>query len=264
MVKSGVARWLGFVLVAVSTVFPLTLLAVMSFSREWFYPELVPSEWTAANWSLLVTGRTVLSSALFTSVALAASAGFIAAMIGLPAGREIAALTGWPRRSAVALVFLPVALPPLAVAVGLDYSLLLGGLGGSFTGVLLAHVVPALGYTTLFFIGIFAVFDRRVEEEARSLGASPREVLWKVTIPILRRPLLEAFALAFLVSWAQVPLTLLIGQGIVRTLPLELMAYVGAGQDHLAATVGLVLAIPPLILLGAVGFASRKIPVVIA
>ena len=78
MAKSGVARWLGFVLVAVSTVFPLTLLAVMSFSREWFYPELVPSEWTAANWSLLVTGRTVLSSALFTSVALAASAGFIA------------------------------------------------------------------------------------------------------------------------------------------------------------------------------------------
>ena len=89
-------------------------------------------------------------------------------------------------------------------------------------------------------------------------------MLRRVTLPLLRRPLVEAFALGFLVSWAQVPLTLLIGQGLVNTLPLELMSYVNAGQDHLAATAGLVLTIPPLALLVVAGLAVRRLRVVIA
>ena len=67
MVKSGVARWLGFVLVAVSTVFPLTLLAVMSFSREWFYPALAASA-TLVNSALLKTVRPVTRSDQFAAV----------------------------------------------------------------------------------------------------------------------------------------------------------------------------------------------------
>ena len=249
---------------AIGALLPLALLVALSVSVEWFYPTLLPGRWSSANWDFLGRGSEVIFSSLWTSVALALCAGVVSSIAGLFAGREIARLDGWRRRIAVALAFLPVAVPPLALSIGLQYSLLRAGLGGRFVGVLVAHIVPALGYTTLFFVGIFAVFDWRVEQEARSLGANPFDVLRRVTLPLLRRPLVEAFALGFLVSWAQVPLTLLIGQGLVNTLPLELMSYVSAGQDHLAATAGVILTIPPLALLIVAGLAVRRLRVVIA
>lgn len=248
---------------AVSAVIPAAFLIALSVSEEWFYPSLLPRRWSIDRWALAVRTGEVLAGSLWTSTALALGAGLTSAVAGLAAGRAISRLRGWRRRVAVSLAFLPVAVPPLALAVGLQYSMLRIGLGGSFAGVMFAHFVPALGYATLFFIGIFAVYDMRAEDEARSLGANQRDVLKRVTLPLLRRPLIEAFALGFLVSWAQVPLTLLIGQGLVITLPVELLSYVSAGQDHLAATAGLILTIPPLVLLAVTGIAVRRLSVVV-
>lgn len=255
--------WLA-VVVAAASLLPLAFLVGLSVSAEWFYPGLLPRRWTGENWNFLRGESAAIARALWMSVALASGTGCITAIAGLVAGREVARLDGWRRRFAVALAFLPVAVPPLALSIGLQYSVLRAGFGGRFGGVLFAHIVPALGYTTLFFIGIFAVFDWKVEDEARSLGARPGDVLMRVTLPLLRRPLVEAFALGFLVSWAQVPLTLLIGQGLVSTLPLELMSYVSAGQDHLAATAGLILTIPPLALLAVTGLAVRRLRVAVS
>ncbi len=264
MNRAGPLSRLGLTAVlAIGALLPLAFLFVLSISAEWFYPGLTPGRWTGANWDFLRHGGNGLFSSLRMSVLLALATGAVSSIGGLLSGREIARLDGSARRFAVGCAFLPVAVPPLALSIGLQYSLLRLDLGGRFAGVLFAHVVPALGYTTLFFIGIFAVFDWRVENEARSLGARPRDVLTRVTIPLLRRPLVEAFTLGFLVSWAQVPLTLLVGQGLVRTLPLELMSYVSAGQDHLAATAGLMLTVPPLALLVMMGLAVRRLNVAI-
>ncbi len=262
-VSRGLVRGTVVAVLAVSAAVPAALLITLSVSEEWFYPSLLPRRWSIVNWAVASRAGEALASSLWTSTALALGAGLASAVAGFVAGRMIARLRGWRRRIAVFLAFLPVAIPPLALAIGLQFSMLRVGLGGSFAGVLFAHFVPALGYTTLFFIGIFAVYDVRPEDEARSLGASPADVLRLVTLPLLRRPLIEAFALGFLVSWAQVPLTLLVGQGLIATLPLELLSYVSAGQDHLAATAGLILTIPPLVLLLMMGLAVRRLRVVI-
>ena len=171
-------------------------------------------------------------------------------------------MTGWRRYAGAGAAFLPVAVPPIALAVGLQVSFLHLGLGGSFAGVLLAHAVPAAGYASLFFIGIFTGFDGRLEEDARSLGATPRQVWRRVTLPLLRRPIAESFLLAFLVSWAQVPLTLVVGQGRVETLPVEVLTYLGAGQDALGAAGALLLLLPPLFGIGVVALAVRRAGVV--
>jgi putative spermidine/putrescine transport system permease protein len=152
----------------------------------------------------------------------------------------------------------------LALAVGLHATLLSLGLGGRDVGVLVAHLVPATGYTTLYFMGVFDALDPRLDRTARMLGAAPLQRLGWVTLPLVRRPLAEAFALGFLISWAQVPLTLLVGQGRVRTLTVEVLALVQAGQDPRAAAGALLLVLPPLAVLGVVALGVRAARVVVA
>lgn len=242
----------------VSALLPFGVLLVASVGRAWFFPAVLPTSFGWESWRDVLAPDARLATAAATSLVLALGVGLLALLIAVPVGRALARLAGWPRHLAAALVFLPVAVPPIALATGLQVSLLRLGLGGTLAGVLLAHAVPAAGYATLYALGVFTAYDPRLDEQARTLGATPLQVLRRVTLPVLRRPLLEIFLLAGLVSWAQVPLTLTIGGGAVRTLPVEVLAYVRAGQDRWAATGALLLVLPALAALGPMVVGARR------
>lgn len=239
------------------TVLPFALLILLSLGRGWFFPATLPAEWSLDAWAS-VTGGGRLGAALRTSTLLAGPVGVIAVLIGWPVGRALASAGPRARVAGAALAFLPVAAPPIALATGLHWSFLRIGLGGTPGGVLLAHVVPAAGYAALFMLGVFTTWDTRAEDAARTLGASPWRVRLDITLPLLRGALAEAWLLGFLVSWAQLPLTLLIGGGSVATLPLEILSLMQAGQDGPAAAGTLLLALPPLLAIAAVRPGARR------
>lgn len=243
-----VLRPLITVVFVVQVALPLALLVILSLGRDWFFPALLPAGIDGGAWRGNITGGRLLEAAV-TSTLLGAACGVVATAVAVPAGRALARLRGPWLHVATAAAFLPIAAPPVAVATGLHVLLLRTGLGGSFGGVLLAHLVPATGYLTLYFLGVFAVWNSSIEEEARSLGASRPQTTWHVTLPLLLPALATAAILGFLISWAQVPLTLMIGAGTVLTLPVEVFAYAESGQDRYAAAGALLLTVPPLLLL---------------
>lgn len=254
-------RWLRPILLVAlgcSAVAPLAMLLLRSLGRAWFYPALWPTTMTVDSWLGVWQNGGRMAAAFGTSLGLAIATGALGAAFGWPIGRMLAGLRGWHRHVGAGAAFLPVAAPPIALATGLHLSILSLGLAGTAVGVLISHLVPAVGYVGLYFFGVFTVFDHRVHDEARTLGAAPRQVLWRVTLPMMRRQLADAFLLGFLVSWAQVALTLIVGGGRVRTLPIEVFAYLQAGQDRFASTGALLLVIPPLLALGAIHLAVAR------
>lgn len=254
------ARGGAVALVALLSLLPFALLVVWSLAESWRFPVLWPDALGLDAWRGVAGGGATLR-ALGRSALLAAGVGVLGTAIALPAGRVLARLRGWRRHAAAAAAFLPVAAPPIALATGLQLALLRAGVGGTATGVLVAHLVPAAGYLALFWLGVLDAPDApfgRAEDDARTLGASPRQTWTRVVLPMLRVPLVESFALGFLVSWSQFALTLVIGGGAVRTLPLEVFAYVGAGQDRLAAAGALLLGVPPVLALAAARLAAGR------
>ncbi len=83
------------------------------------------------------------------------------------------------------------------------------------------------------------------------LGAGPVRALVHVTLPTVRPALAVAAFFAFLISWSEYVLTLLIGGGVVKTLPLLLFAYARGTDLTQAAAVALLLVLPPLVLVAA-------------
>ena len=253
--QSRLARGLLLALLLVSALAPLLLLVLWSASERWLYPAALPTAFRLGGWQAL-DGTTWL--ALRTSAVLAILTGVVGCALALPLGRALSRLRGWRRHVGAASAFLPVMAPPLALGTGLQVVLLSLGLGGTASGVFLAHLVPAVGYLALFFLGTFTLFDARVEAEARTLGATPWQTWRFVLLPMLRAPIAEAVALGFLVSWSQFALTLVVGGGAVRALPLEVLAFVRAGQDRAAAIGALLLVVPPMLGLAALRWAARR------
>ena len=257
MPRAALVRSLSFVALLLFATAPLLLLIVTSLARGWFYPAVVPEAADTGAWRELFTDPS-RRDALVNSLTLAVCTAITATMLALPLGRSAACSTRGVRRAVALLAFAAVALPPVALGIGLQLTVLTLGLGGTLFGVFLAHLIPALGYLTLVFLGVFTRWDRRLEESAATLGAGSGERWRRVLLPLLRRPIADALALGFLVSWAQVALTLLVGGGAVRTLPLDVLAMLQAGQDQRAAVGALALAIPALLVLAATRSAARN------
>jgi len=245
-------RWLRpalALLLGVQFILPLVLLALTSVSRGWFFPALLPSRFDPSAWTQVLPGGGRLGRAGVASLGLAGGTAVLATAVGFVAGRALAGVRGWRLHLATGAAFLPVAVPPVALATGVHVLLLRAGLAGSTAGVLVAHLIPAAGYLTLYFLGVFAVWDRRAEDEARTIGATRIQMVRHVLLPMMRPALATSLVLGFLISWAQVPLTLVIGAGAVVTLPMEVFAYARAGQDAHAAAGALLLMVPPLLLM---------------
>jgi putative spermidine/putrescine transport system permease protein len=74
-------------------------------------------------------------------------------------------------------------------------------------------------------------------------------VFVRITLPAVAPGLAVAALFAFLISWGEYILTLLVGGGSVKTLPLLLYAYLGSTDTPVAAALGLALVLPPVLLL---------------
>ncbi len=234
---------------------PVLTLVLYAFSTRWFFPQLLPAEWTAEP-LLRQLGSPQTQEALGASLLTAGVTTALALLLGLPAARSLGLRRFRGRTLVLLVLFLPNVVPPLAIGMGLNVLFLQLGLAGGSAGVVLVHLVPVLPYAIFALLGVFARYDEGYELQARTLGASPVRVWLKVTLPLLGPGIAVAALFAFLVSWSQYVLTLLIGGGRVITLPVLLFAAVSGGNPTSIAGLALLFAAPPLL---AIALAARTL-----
>ena len=149
----------------------------------------------------------------------------------------------------VELVLLaPVIVPAIAVSMGIQVMFIRYGLADTIPGVVLVHLIPTIPYVVLVMGAVFANYDTSYEEQARVLGANPLRVFMHVTFPAVLPGLVVAAFFAFLISWSEYLMTLIIGGGIVITLPILLFQFVGS-DPSIAAALSLFFIAPAIVLM---------------
>ncbi|MCU0229583.1 MAG: ABC transporter permease subunit [Bryobacterales bacterium] len=249
----AISRVSAFILIAGLALLPLATLAVQSVGRLWLWPALLPAAWSARAWEEALRPSSGVLTALGNSLGIALLVTVASVALALPAARSLAFTPFRGKAAFFFLLFLPILAPPLASAMGLHLVFLRLGLAGSWLGVALVHLIPAIPYATLLLTGSFSRLETDLEAQARTLGADRWNLLWRVTLPLLAPGIAVAASFAFLISWSQYILTLLIGSGQVLTLPLALVAAQRSGDQALAAAVCLLFLAPTGLLFLLVG-----------
>lgn len=241
-------RTIGPALLALGLLLPLAPLLLWAVSGKWRYPALLPPAFSARGGAFVLDPAVL--DALVTSAAIACSVAVLAATLGFTAGRALGLYSFRGKRLVQFLLLAPAIVPTITVTLGIQIWFIRYGLADTAAGVVLVHLVPTVPYVSLVMAAAFANLDPGLEEQARALGAGPVRRLLLVTLPAVRPGLVVAAFLAFLISWSEYILTLLVGGGAVRTLPLLLFAAIGATDYTAAAALSLVIALPPLVLVG--------------
>lgn len=225
--------------------------------------------WTFSNFVEVLRERSVMEATL-SSIWLSLLTVFFCALVGVPLAFLFERYDFPGRRAFSVLASLPLVLPPL---VGTVAFIFLCGESG-----ILSRAVQHLfglrdapwslrGWAALLLFHTYTMYPffyvltgaglRRIDaglgEAARSLGARPLRVLFRVLLPQLTPSLLAAALLTFMTSMASFSAPLFFG-GSVRVLTLEIFNARQRGDVRLALTETVLLAV---ISLGALVFFQR-------
>lgn len=201
----------------------------------------------AVSWLVvgLVQGGTffVQWDEVFNSVTVAAASALITVVAALP----IAFLTVRYRSRLGTLVekaaYLGYALPGLVVALSLVFfGARFGGpfyqtIGMLLVAYLVLFLPQALGAVKAALLQV----SPNVENVARSLGYGPLQVIWKVTLPLIRPGVVSALALVFLTAMKELPAALLLGPIGFRTLATSVWSSVSEAMYARGAVSALLL-----------------------
>ena len=228
---------------------PFLPLLIWSFAQGWYFPQLLPEQWTVAHWQAIFTASTKVGEGFVQSLVIASLATTLALGVGLPAGRALG-LMDFPGKGAIKLfLLLPIIVSPLATLMGIQFVLIRLGLSGTLLGVVLVHLLPTIPYMTLVLSSVYANFDVGYEVQARTLGASPMQVLSQVTLPLIAPGVVVGALFAFLISWNEFLLTFFVGSGRVLTLPMVLFTSLQGGNTGLTAAIAITSILPALVFL---------------
>jgi putative spermidine/putrescine transport system permease protein len=136
-----------------------------------------------------------------------------------------------PGRAFLTAFFMsPLMLPAILTGLALFQSYLLSGIGRPVWGLIMAHTL----------IAVLHNFDRRIEEAASVLGASPARVFFEVTLPLIQPGVFAGGVFAFIVSFDQFPVSLFLVVPKGETLPVVLFNYMKFDLDGAIAAASMV------------------------
>ena len=222
------ADWTGIGLAIVLTlviIFPLVVVALWAFTNVWRYPSILPQEFGLRYWTQTLSRPDVWQS-ITTSVSLACSVTVISAIICLPAAFAFARLQ-FPFRSILFFSFIAgQAFPKFGLLVAIAGIFLGLNLIGNFWGVVLIQLVGTLLYMIWIPVAAFQGVDRRMEEAARDVGASPLGVFWSITLPQAGPTIGAAVLLTFVNTFYETEGAWLIGAPQVHTMPILMISFI--------------------------------------
>lgn len=220
--------WTGIAFAAVLTlviVLPLVVVGTWAFTNVWRYPSVIPQEFGLKFWNQTLARADVWSS-ITMSLTLATTVTLLSAIICLPAAYAFARLD-FPGRSILFFSFLAGhAFPKFGLLVAIAGIFLQLNLIGTFWGVVLIQLVGTLLFMIWIPVAAFQAVDRRMEEAARDVGASPMRVFWSITLPQAGPTIAAAILLSFVGTFYETEGAWLIGAPQVRTLPVLMISFI--------------------------------------
>lgn len=247
MISTGRIQSFWAKVLAITLLFPVAYLLVLSLATQWIFPSAIPASLTFDRWSDLLTGGNQLFSSLLLSLGIALAVATVATFTGFYTSKHLAYHS--KRNLWIRLSYFPFVLSPVIYAAVLYYYFIQLDLAGNFAGVILGQLLIAYPYSVILFSGFWSEQIQQMEKLVQTLGGSRWQTHKRVLLPMAQGLLLVCFFQTFLISWFEYGLTTIIGVGKVQTLTLKVFQYINEANFYNAALASSVLILPPIILL---------------
>jgi putative spermidine/putrescine transport system permease protein len=139
------------------------------------------------------------------------------------------------------LTLAPLIVPTVVQGLALYRFWSFAGLFDTFAGVVLAHTLSGIPFVVITVSASLATFDLRLEQAARSLGASALDTMRLVIMPGIAPGLISGAVFAFVHSFDELVVVLFITSRAIQTLPKRIWDGIQDRIDPTIASVAVIL-----------------------
>jgi putative spermidine/putrescine transport system permease protein len=218
---------------------PIIIVCVVAFTPEGYLS--LPTNGFSLRWFRAIADYPEFVRAFRDSLWLAALSSTIAVLLSVPAALAIARFRFAGREAVLALFMSPLMIPPVVLGIAFLRFFTVIGLGGTFLGLALSHIVIVMPFALRLVLAASTGLDRAIEHAAVSLGASPFTMFRRVTLPLILPGVVSGWVLAFITSFDEVTMTVFIASPSTTTLPVRMFLYIQDNIDPLVTSVSAVL-----------------------
>lgn len=198
----NIAKPLWFVILALCTLFmvgPLVLVVIFSFGKSALIG--FPMGGVTLAWYRELLANDGFRASLMTSLVVAGGVAVISTITGTMAAFALTRAPDALARPVLALVSLPILLPPLVIAIAIVVLVVRGlGLSLGLPIVILGHVLVTQPFVALIVMARLAAFGPESVEAARDLGATRWQAFRLVTLPQISTAIIGATLIAASIS----------------------------------------------------------------
>jgi putative spermidine/putrescine transport system permease protein len=231
-VRSLLGSWTVVVL-GVLTI-PLLYVVLVSFSSK-SYLSFPPSA-LSTKWYYALFADPGWGSAIWFSTKVALLTTLLATALGLITATAMSRSAGMDNGVLRSVFLLPAIIPVVLLAAGIYDIVLRTNSAGRIVAFALPHTLLALPFTTIILKGAMRQVGSSHETAARTLGASPLLAFRKITLPLIFPAIVAAAAIAFVTSWDEVVIAMLV-RFLQPTLPVLLFTTVQQSFTPVVAAV---------------------------
>lgn len=210
--------------------------------------KLLPSPFTLQSYFYSLAERKFLVN-LYNSAIVAAGVTVLTLVAALPSGYGIARFNF--RRKPLALaVLLAYLIPAVALLVPLFVIFKHLGIVGSYSSMIIAHLVFTIPFAVWFMQGYLSYIPWELEEAAMIDGCSRVGALLRIIFPLLKPAVLAIAFFSFITSWQDFIFALVFSGTRTKTAPVVIASFVeemGVDWGGLAAST-MVFSLPVAIL----------------
>lgn len=239
------------ILILIFLVMPVFIVIPMSFSSS-RYLDFPPAAWSL-RWYYRLFNSVGWYGALIVSLKLAVMSSIIAMPIGVAAAYALHVSDSRGARALRSILFLPLMIPHIVLAIGILYLYARMDVLGSFVSLLVVHIMLVLPFVIITTSAGLRSFDMSQELAARTFGCTRLQAFVKVTFPQIKGSILSGVFFAFVTSLDEVVIGLFVATGSNQTITKVMFASLRDESDPTVAAVSTVLIVGSLIVV-AVGF----------
>jgi len=218
---------------------PMAIILVISFSAD-SYLSFPPSGWSL-KWYGTVLGNARFMEGFRNSAVIAVIVAVLSLALGLPAAYALVRLE-FPGRALIRnLILAPLILPAMMLGLGILMVFTPAGLVATYPGLVLAHLVMTLPFSIRILQTALGNLGTDVEEAAMTLGARPLQVFRQITLPRLMPGVIASSAIALILSFDEIVLSLFIVGPRLQTLPVAIFRYVDERTDPMVAVLAVLM-----------------------
>lgn len=233
MKKNLISKFI-LTLFVLTVIIPVLTMLVWMFTERWAWPDLSPQVFSLRAWREILGRSGQMTQVFASSIVISMAVACLSVVIASMTARALVFYRFWGKNLMYFFTIFPFMVPATVFAMGVQGVFIRMGLNNTISGVIIAHLICSLPYAVRLMMDGTAAVGEKLEEQARVLGASPWKAFSRVTLPMLLPVALSSFNMAYIVSFSQYFLTLLIGGGRVKTFTIVMVPYLQNGDRNIA------------------------------